>query len=272
MNNYYTIITNAGKNALISALANKKTINLSTMSVGDGTTPLDATWGGLPSEKHRFNISAVYPQENDPNTLICEGVITADVGGFTINQVAIYDENNSLFAISQVPQTVKPLLNEGASKDMMIRFYLAVSDASTISIKVDNSVVLATRDYVNDSLKKYAFLEHTHDVRYVLRTDFDKNSKKITSQNGVIDLSLGRYFVLNLSSAVTLSVINPPDEEAYVYFVELINAGNFVVTWQSGVQWNKDQAPGFEANKVDIIGFLQTDKLRGFRVGKNIAR
>ncbi|WKW21093.1 hypothetical protein [Campylobacter fetus] len=78
---------------------------------------------------------------------------------------------------------------------------------------------------------------------------------------------------LNLSSAVTLSVINPPEnEEAYVYFVELINAGNYTVTWQSGVKWNKDQAPGFEANKVDIIGFLQTDKLRGFRVGKNIAR
>ncbi|QMS63599.1 hypothetical protein [Campylobacter fetus] len=57
-----------------------------------------------------------------------------------------------------------------------------------------------------------------------------------------------------------------------MYFVELINAGNYTVTWQSGVKWNKDQAPGFEANKVDIIGFLQTDKLRGFRVGKNIAR
>ncbi|WP_158005085.1 hypothetical protein, partial [Campylobacter fetus] len=120
--------------------------------------------------------------------------------------------------------------------------------------------------------------------QYVLKNDLDSykenlsnklkiNSNKITSENGVIDLSLGRYFVLNLSSAVTLSVINPPEnEEAYVYFVELINAGNYTVTWQSGVKWNKDQAPGFEANKVDIIGFLQTDKLRGFRVGKNIAR
>ncbi|WP_162166764.1 hypothetical protein [Campylobacter fetus] len=120
--------------------------------------------------------------------------------------------------------------------------------------------------------------------QYVLKTNLDSykedlnnklkiNTNKITLENGVIDLNLGRYFVLNLSSAVTLSVINKPEgEEAYVYFLELINAGNYTVTWQSGVQWNKAQAPSFEANKVDIIGFLQTDKLRGFRVGKNIAR
>lgn len=267
---YYSIVTNVGKSAVINALSQKKLINLTNMSVGDGVLPLSSTWDSLPNEKSKFAINAIY--SNDDVTLVVEGVITAEVGGFVIRQIGVYDEAGALFAAAQVPDTTKPLLSEGAAKDMTIRFYITLSDTSVVNLKVDNSVVLATRKFVLKELEKYAFLEHAHDERYILRTDFDKNSKKITSENGVIDLSLGRYFVLNLSSAITLSVINPPDEEAYVYFVELINAGNFVVTWQNGVQWNKDQAPGFEANKVDIIGFLQTDKLRGFRVGKNIAR
>lgn len=154
MSNYYTIVTDRGKNSLIKALANHQSINLSSMGVGDGASPLDASWETLPDEKHKFNISAVYPQENDPNTLICEGVITADVGGFTIRQIGVYDDAGVLFAIAQVPDTTKPLLAQGASKDMMIRFYLAVSDASSINIKVDNSVVLATRNHVASEIKK----------------------------------------------------------------------------------------------------------------------
>ncbi|RAZ59957.1 phage tail protein [Campylobacter hyointestinalis] len=154
MSNYYTIVTDRGKNSLIKALANRQSINLNTMGVGDGASPLDASWETLPDERHKFNISAVYPQENDPNTLICEGVITADVGGFTIRQIGVYDDAGVLFAIAQVPDTTKPLLTQGASKDMMIRFYLAVSDASSINIKVDNSVVLATRSWTESLINK----------------------------------------------------------------------------------------------------------------------
>ncbi|WP_162165793.1 phage tail protein [Campylobacter fetus] len=268
---YYSIVTNAGKTAVINALGQKKMINLTNMSVGDGTDPLSAVWESLPSEKSKFAINAIYV--NDDVTLVVEGVITAEVGGFVIRQIGVYDEAGVLFAAAQVPDTTKPLLSEGAAKDMTVRFYITLSDTSVVNLKVDNSVVLATRKFVLKELEKYALLEHTHDERYVSKDDFYKNSKKITIENGVIDLNLGRYFVLNLSAAVAFSVINKPEgEEAYVYFLELINAGNYTVTWQSGVQWNKAQAPSFEANKVDIVGFLQTDKLRGFRVGKNIAR
>lgn len=254
MSNYYTIVTDRGKNSLIKALANRQSINLSSMGVGDGASPLDASWETLPDEKHKFNISAVYPQENDPNTLICEGVITADVGGFTIRQIGVYDDAGALFAIAQVPDTTKPLLAQGASKDMMIRFYLAVSDASSINIKVDNSVVLATRSWAENLINKKEnkgvaktlddALKQEIAGNYLLKTETATNSdkldglhgneyhqrnsanpSKVTSVTGnIVDLSQGDNFTVSLSSSGMLTLTNPSVGQSGVLIVS--NATN----------------------------------------------
>ncbi|ALV25045.1 phage-related tail protein (DUF3751 domain) [Campylobacter iguaniorum] len=249
MSKYYSLVTNAGKNALISALANHTSINLTTMSVGDSTEPLSASWEVLPNEKHTFNINAIYPQTDDPNVLIVEGAITANVGGFAINQVAVFDENGVMFAVAQVPSTIKPLLNEGAAKDMSIRFYLAVENASTINIKVDNSVVLATRSWAESLIKKKedkGVAKTLDDAlkleiagNYLLKTevatDSDKldglhgneyhqrnsaNPSKVTSVTGnIVDLSQGDNFTVSLSSSGMLTLTNPSVGQSGVLIV-----------------------------------------------------
>lgn len=267
MANYYTIVTNSGKNALISALANKSKINLSYMSVGSSLEPLSVEQKTLKEQKHKFNLSAVYAKEDDKNTLIVEGVITADIGGFTIHQIGVFDEFDTLFAIAQVPLTTKPLLSEGAAKDMTIRFYLAVDDANSINIEVDNSVVLATKNYVSNLINKK---EDIGVANLLLKNEFEKH-KTISLTNGELDLSLARYFKITLTSPLVVSLTNKPTDEVYVYFVELKNAGNFNITWQGAIKWNKNQSPAFLANKTDLIGFLQTkETLFGFRIGKEI--
>ncbi|CUU80430.1 phage tail protein [Campylobacter hyointestinalis] len=202
MSNYYTIVTDRGKNSLIKALANRQSINLNTMGVGDGASPLDASWETLPDERHKFNISAVYPQENDPNTLICEGVITADVGGFTIRQIGVYDDAGVLFAIAQVPDTTKPLLAQGASKDMMIRFYLAVSDASSINIKVDNSVVLATRTFVNNEIDKLnkIYLKKTDKIDAYTKQE---SNDKFALKSDITNATEEKAGIVKLKNSVT---------------------------------------------------------------------
>ncbi|CUU72227.1 phage tail protein [Campylobacter hyointestinalis] len=202
MSQYYSLVTNAGKNALIKALANHTNINLTTMSVGDSTEPLNALWEALPNEKHKFNINAIYPQEDDPNVLIVEGAITADVGGFVINQVAVFDENGVMFAIAQVPSTIKPLLNEGAAKDMSIRFYLAVENASSINIKVDNSVVLATRTFVNNEIDKLnkIYLKKTDKIDAYTKQE---SNDKFALKSDITNATEEKAGIVKLKNSVT---------------------------------------------------------------------
>uniref|UniRef100_UPI001470522F phage tail protein n=1 Tax=Campylobacter mucosalis TaxID=202 RepID=UPI001470522F len=151
---YFSILTNAGLSKLIKATANNAQIVLTQMGVSDTTEPITQDLTELPNERHKFSINTITQSESDANVLICEGVISADVGGFYIRKVGIYTDDGVLFAVGVVPESYKPLLSEGSSKDITIKFYLQVDNTANITLKVDNNIVLATRSHIKDELKK----------------------------------------------------------------------------------------------------------------------
>lgn len=154
MNEFYTLLTNYGIAKIVEARANKQTINLSHIAVGDAEIIPSESMSALKSEKHRLAINSIIQDENNPSYLIIEGVIPVSVGGFYINEVGIFDESGNLFAIGNLPKTYKPLLSEGSAKDLTLKITIEVANASEITLKVDNSVVLATRSWAENLIKK----------------------------------------------------------------------------------------------------------------------
>lgn len=152
--NYFSILTKAGLNKLINATANNTQIILNKMSVSDFNGEINQDLETLPNIKHEFNINSITQSQSDANVLICEGVISADVGGFYIRKVGIYTDDGVLFAVGVVPDSYKPLLSEGSSKDITIKFYLQIDNAKNITLKVDNNIVLATRSHLASEIKK----------------------------------------------------------------------------------------------------------------------
>ncbi|MGG7074599.1 phage tail protein [Campylobacter sp. 9BO] len=152
--NYFSILTSIGLAKLIKATANSEQIILSQMGVSDDRGEISQDMQTLPNERHKFSINSITQSGTDANVLICEGVIVADVGGFYIRKVGIYADDGSLFAVGVVPESYKPLLAEGSAKDITIKFYLQVDNSANITLKVDNNIVLATRNYVKDEIKK----------------------------------------------------------------------------------------------------------------------
>ncbi|MFM1103161.1 tail fiber protein, partial [Yersinia enterocolitica] len=64
-----------------------------------------------------------------------------------------------LIAIANCAETYKPLMQEGSGRTQTIRVILIVSSTAAVSLKIDPSVVLATRKYVDDKVievKQYA--------------------------------------------------------------------------------------------------------------------
>lgn len=158
MSNFYSILTNAGIQKEILAKQNGTSINLAKMAVGDGTITPTQNMTSLQSEKYRFNINSILQDAINPNYLVVEGVIPSNIGGFEISEIAIYLDDNTFYAVGNLPKTYKPLLNEGSAKDLTIKMIIEVSNADNIVLKVDDSVVLATRNFVQNELKKYALL------------------------------------------------------------------------------------------------------------------
>ncbi|EFH4972743.1 phage tail protein, partial [Escherichia coli] len=67
-------------------------------------------------------------------------------------EIGLYDDEGVLIAVANCPETYKPQLQEGSGRTQTIRMILVVTNTEAITLKIDPSVVLATRKYVDDEV------------------------------------------------------------------------------------------------------------------------
>lgn len=148
---YYTLLTNIGLAKLTNAVALGQNVEWTEMAVGDGngnpTTPTQ-TQTELVRERHRAQINQLSVDPENPNYLIAELVIPSNVGGWTVHEVGLFDSDGDMVAVANFPATYKPVLAEGSGKDLVIRVIIEVSNAANVTLKIDPSVVLASRSWV----------------------------------------------------------------------------------------------------------------------------
>ncbi len=153
MPQFYTLLTDTGQAKLANAVALGGTIEITELAIGDGNGSLpapDSSAVALVNEVRRAPINASQTDPDNPSWILVEQVLPPDVGGWTIREIGIYDVDDDLIGIGNYPETYKPVLAEGSSRTQTVRFVLEVSDTSAVTLKVDPSVVLATREYVDD--------------------------------------------------------------------------------------------------------------------------
>ena len=151
--NFYTLLTQQGAALLANATALGIPLKLSKMAVGDAndsaTTP-DASQTKLVHEVYQAPLNSLNTDEKNPNQIIAELVIPENQGGWFINEIGLFDENDNLVAVGNCPATYKPKLSEGSGRTQVIRMIIVVDNVNAVALKIDPSVVLATRQYVDD--------------------------------------------------------------------------------------------------------------------------
>lgn len=163
---FYAILTNVGaaKQANADALGIPWTIT--QMAVGDGNPsgvdnpPLPmptAAWTSLLNEWRRAPLNQLKVDEKNNAVIVAEQVIPADVGGRWIREIALYDADGDMVAVANCAPTFKPLLSQGSGRTQVVRLNLIVSSSSNVQLKIDPSVVLATREWVTEELAKQDF-------------------------------------------------------------------------------------------------------------------
>lgn len=168
---FFAILTAVGEAKQANADALGIPWTFSEMAVGDanGTDPIpDRLQTELINEWRRSPLNQLWVDPKDPNVIVAEQIIPAEVGGRWIREVGLYDAAGDLVAVANCPPSYKPLLSQGSGRTQTVRMNLIVSGTTNIELKIDPSVVLATRAYVDQRvIDEVAKLDGKQSVRAV---------------------------------------------------------------------------------------------------------
>lgn len=152
---FFAILTKVGEAKQANADALGIPWNISQMGVGDahGTDPIpDRLQTNLINERRRAPLNQLMVDPLNPSVLIAEQVIPADVGGWWVREIGLYDADGDLVAVANCAPSFKPLLSQGSGRTQIVRMNFIISSITNVVLKIDPAIVLATREYVDRSI------------------------------------------------------------------------------------------------------------------------
>jgi len=165
---FFAILTAVGEAKQANATALGQPWTFAQMGVGDAnlTDPIpNRTQTRLINEWRRAPVNQVRTDPANPNIIITEQVIPADVGGKWIREIGLYDADGDLVAVANCAPSFKPLLVQGTGKTQIIRMNFIVANTASVVLKIDPAIVLATREYVDSQIiEAMAKMDFKHSV------------------------------------------------------------------------------------------------------------
>ncbi|WP_369987760.1 phage tail protein [Pseudomonas xanthosomatis] len=150
-------LTNVGTAQQANTAALGLPWNITHMLIGDaGGDPSQTpdptpkpTQSALVRQVYRAQLNALYPSPADPNVLVAELVLPPEIGGWWIRELALEDASGNFIAVAMPAPSYKPLLAQGSGRTQTIRMHVVFGNLANVTLKIDPSIVLATRDYAD---------------------------------------------------------------------------------------------------------------------------
>ncbi|EKN4147943.1 phage tail protein [Yersinia enterocolitica] len=187
---FFALLTNIGAAKLANATALGTRLEITHMAVGDGSGTLptpNPAQTQLVNEQRRAALNMLTIDPINTSQIIAEQVIPETEGGWWIREIGLLDKDGDLVAIANCAETYKPQLQEGSGRTQTIRMILIVSSTAAVTLKIDPSVVLATRKYADDKaieVKQYAdnlLTEHEKSRNHPDASKTEKGFVKLSS-------------------------------------------------------------------------------------------
>ncbi|HBT4726458.1 TPA: phage tail protein [Klebsiella variicola subsp. variicola] len=199
---FLSVVTQSGKEKIAAAVVSGEKVVFSQMSVGDGGGALsrpEESQSALLNECFRTSLNSLKVVDSEKNIIAAEMIMPPEVGGFTIREAALFDDEGVCMAVASVPETYKPMLAEGSGRFTIIRIWMAISSTDAVEMIVDPGVVMATvedvinagnqvKDYTDNQLSDHARSRNHPDAtlddkgftRLSNETDSDKQDRAAT--------------------------------------------------------------------------------------------
>lgn len=171
MGKYGSLVTVIGKDKIVTAMMEGKKINITQFAAGTGGgayyQPTEEQ-NALADEKWRGAIAESKVNEDSPNIIEIVAVIPPNEGGFTIREIAAFDEDGDMIVIANTPDTEKVIITSGAAGEVKLTIYMEISNASVVELKIDPYTVTATKQ----DLENHDKSNNAHPDKYADKAAF----------------------------------------------------------------------------------------------------
>jgi hypothetical protein len=179
MSKFKSVVTALGQARIASAIESGKDVNITHLAVGDGngsaTTP-SASQTALVHETYRLPLNSIKTDNKNANWIIAEAIIPASIGGFWMREMGLFSSEGELIAVSNMADSYKPTLEEGSGRTQTLRMVITVTNTDAVTLTIDDTLVIATEEYVNNLLA-----EHEASRRHPDGTLTDKGFVQLSS-------------------------------------------------------------------------------------------
>ncbi|ELV1750285.1 phage tail protein [Escherichia coli] len=270
---YFSVLTDKGAARLARAVASGSKISITTMKLGDGGGSLPepaASMENLVNTVYSAPLNQLSVSASDASQLVAEMIIPEDKGGFWIREIGLFDSDGVMIAVANCPETYKPVLAEGSGRTQTIRMIVVVSSASSVELKVDPSVVLATRAYVEeyvaqekDSVPPLPDVWIPFNDSLDMLTGFAPGYKKITIGDDVVQVASDKQVsftrastatYINKSGELKTAEINEPRFEREGLLIEGQRT-NYLLNSETPASWGKSVSMDVPETGTDNFGF-----------------
>ncbi|MCD8139336.1 MAG: phage tail protein [Planctomycetaceae bacterium] len=178
---YGTLIANIGTRIIASALATGVKLGVTHVALGDGggyEYYPSASQEDIRNQVYIGDINAMDTDPLNPSWLVVEMSIPGNIGGWWIREAALRTDDGTTIAVASVPTHYKPVLSDGASVSTNYRLVFEVSNTAAITLKIDPSISMATKEYVDLTVNNHAKQTNVHGGTY------EKTPNRLALRNG----------------------------------------------------------------------------------------
>lgn len=242
---YGTLVTDVGVQLITAAAMNDEKVTMTQLAVGDGGGAYyqpDPSMTELKNENWRGGINNVSINGQSQNMIDIVAVIPSDVGGWTIREMAVFDDAGNMIAICNTPDTEKVIITTGAAGEIELTMHIEISNTGAISFIVDPTVITATKK----DLKDHNASTKAHESLFLQKAD-------VTELNGHINdtgIHVTQAMMENYDTAISGLIAHTEDGEIHTTAAQ--KAG-----WTEGVQ-TAEQAAENVANALNRITGLES--------------
>lgn len=149
---FFAVVTDLGTKEMLEAVGEERKVNITHFAVGDGGGRYyepDTAMTELKNEVWRGEIGSCRISEKSENVMIVETTMPSDVGGFTIREMALFDEKGTMIAICNTPDTAKVRVTDGVVHELLLKMEILLNNKDSVQLVTDPNVVTATKEDVN---------------------------------------------------------------------------------------------------------------------------
>jgi Phage-related tail fibre protein len=150
---YESIVTDVGNALMMNAVKNGTKVIITDFAVGDGNGEYYRPETGmteLKNELWRGKINSCEICRDSPNILIVTAVCPGTVGGFTIREIAVFDQDNHMIAVGNTPDTPKVTVIDGVVNELRLMMEIALINGDSVELLIDPYIVTATKKDVEE--------------------------------------------------------------------------------------------------------------------------